>query len=623
MTEIKDKLVIVESLENLHKHNKKTYATKNELSSAHTNIDMLNSRIDTLIPDYEGDGYEEIADIRVGYDGTAYSKAGNAIRTQISNVVNDIKNLTQGMVLTTDNLIDTRIADDWNQGTIDDSTDVVNVVSNAIRISGKTIYFGGISSGNISSISIYSFTEEGTQISSKMVLLSDTKWKNNSMYISSATSYIIVEIRIASGYGGITPTLLATIAPKLFVSETMQTEDSFYYSTKLANMESLVSDVKDNSNNIEATANRVENLEENTGTLKTWKQTLSSTPQFMHVETTEAKCMCTYDKYLYVCGGYRFEQWDISCEFAPKLVAKAYPLSGLNMRAYQMAITNDGAYIYMAARLTSPGYTGEEFAGGLFIMDTSTLEIVNRIEYNAKTSGVEMSADETLMAVNLQVGGLVFYDIGNDRVNPVQLYEHREEDGQITNEYQRGEFVAIDDCLYYIVAGFSDGIRIWDCTNKDNISLVSFVSIVENMGLDGAHVFDVTINYPYVYATIAPWTNLVNTEGAYYGLEVLDISDMSNILTKFIPIDAEDINMYGASDPKPCEIERIGTRLILNNGDKGVAIYTIEDGANPIYRGCVPCGGEEAHGLHVTRDGRLFVGNAFVEPFKVRMFRGV
>lgn len=588
-----------------------------------------------------------INDICNGFDGVSYDTAGIAVRTQINNVndkINSINNRTSilenNMMLTTDNLIDTRVATDWYQGSItpDNATSVLFVHSDKIPVTEGTLYFGGADSQTqISAIHVYTFTDD-ENYTGKIKMISDV-WSNNKIEISQDVKYIVVDISIKPGLGGITPEKLANLSPLLFVSTRLYTESDYEYKRISFTANAIVNKVSkatelagQNKTSIEELTSDVEETKSVIAEIETavaqndvmsWRSALARMPQFMYTETTEAKCITTYGNYLYVCGAYRMEKWDVSIEFNPQLISKAYPLSGLSMKAYQMCTSKDGQYLYMAARLRTPGYTGEAFAGGLFILKTEDMSVVKRIEYNAKASGVEMNKEGTLLAVNLQLGGWVLYDIASNAAEPIELFRKTETAGQQTIEYQKGEFLSIGDNSYYTVAGYIDGIKIWNITDTSNATLVTTIENWNISGLENSHVFDVTIRYPYVYCTIAPITTYVNTEGAPYGILVLDITDLSDIKNTFVQIPVSDINIYSAGDPNPCEIEQYKNKLILNNGNQGLAVFDITDESNPVYRGCIPCDSEEAHSLHVTKDGRLFVGTAYIEPFTVRIFRGI
>lgn len=355
----------------------------------------------------------------------------------------------------------------------------------------------------------------------------------------------------------------------------------------------------------------------------TWKETLKMTPRFSLFEAKEAMAIASYGDYLYVGGAYGLQKFNVIKEHNVA-VAKNQFFSQVNMsghRIYQMAVSKDGNHLYVAHRLTSPGYTGEEYAGALSIFSTNDLSLEKQIPYNAKCSGVELNADKTMLALNMQLGGFALYDISTAPADPTLLYEYRARDGQQAEEWQKGEFLAVGDKQYYVVAGYTDGIHIYDITAPASTTEVARWEV--NDGTAIHHVFDVTISYPYIYATIAPIVTLVNTEDVHYGVVVLDVSDMANITSEVYDMDTEDINLYAAGDPMPCEIERYGDKLLLNNGDKGVAVFSVLEDGTAQYRGCIPCDGEPVHSLHTTADGRIFVGCAYVNPANVRLFRGV
>lgn len=56
-------------------------------------INVLQSRVDNIIPDgTQTQGNTELLDIRVGFNGKIYQSAGDSVRNQVSNVVNEISN---------------------------------------------------------------------------------------------------------------------------------------------------------------------------------------------------------------------------------------------------------------------------------------------------------------------------------------------------------------------------------------------------------------------------------------------------------------------------------------------------------------------------------------------------
>lgn len=62
---------------------------------ARENIDLANKRIDNITANANvTDGNSELVDIRIGYDGTEYNSAGEAVRGQFDNLKGDLSNLS-------------------------------------------------------------------------------------------------------------------------------------------------------------------------------------------------------------------------------------------------------------------------------------------------------------------------------------------------------------------------------------------------------------------------------------------------------------------------------------------------------------------------------------------------
>lgn len=77
-------------------------------SSAIPNINLLSARVDEIASLDEGSttGDAELADIRVGYDGTTYANAGTAVRTQVGNLATVTGNLEDLETEEKTNLVD-------------------------------------------------------------------------------------------------------------------------------------------------------------------------------------------------------------------------------------------------------------------------------------------------------------------------------------------------------------------------------------------------------------------------------------------------------------------------------------------------------------------------------------
>ena len=76
-----------------------TDSLKNEFDTGKHDISVLNGRVDTVtsLPSGSTAGNAELADIRVGANGTTYPNAGNAVRGQISELKSECKQLIVNM----------------------------------------------------------------------------------------------------------------------------------------------------------------------------------------------------------------------------------------------------------------------------------------------------------------------------------------------------------------------------------------------------------------------------------------------------------------------------------------------------------------------------------------------
>lgn len=76
-----------------------TDSLKNELDTCKNDVSLLNGRVDTVtsLPSGSTTGDAELADIRVGANGTTYPNAGGAVRGQISELKGDIVNVEKNV----------------------------------------------------------------------------------------------------------------------------------------------------------------------------------------------------------------------------------------------------------------------------------------------------------------------------------------------------------------------------------------------------------------------------------------------------------------------------------------------------------------------------------------------
>lgn len=168
-------------------------------------------------------------------------------------------------------------------------------------------------------------------------------------------------------------------------------------------------------------------------------------------------------------------------------------------------------------------------------------------------------------------------------------------------ECQHGKFCELDDgTLYFVSAGFGDGIHIWDLTpmlNGEHVVLYNWKGKTLGTAVWGesgksAHTFDCVVNYPYIFATMGPSRaafeedSMNGTHNATMGLITLNISDLSNITAKATLIDALDHGTYALDgDTRPTRIAKIDDYVFMNNSERGLSVFNVSDPEAPVYLG--------------------------------------
>ena len=243
--------------------------------------------------------------------------------------------------------------------------------------------------------------------------------------------------------------------------------------------------------------------------------------------------------------------------------------------------------------------------GKVFILDKSTLNILNKINLDYRVTG--LAIDNNIMVVS-GLCNIKFYDISNP-TRPRHLYTYqpsfdRDMQGVTTYRYAGRTYAFI--CCY------CTGFMIWDITDKNNIKMLcdedfSDILINGNPIKMKLNCFSSVINYPYAYLTISPTPSYVSSYKNMAGILTLDISNLSNILKDLSFIPSIDLTDNTSGDPSPTRIGCYGNTLFLNNRDKGVAVFDLL-GNKPTYRETYKVG-NSINPITITPDGRMFVGD--------------
>lgn len=280
-------------------------------------------------------------------------------------------------------------------------------------------------------------------------------------------------------------------------------------------------------------------------------------------------------------------------------------------------------YIYVVARSsgdprTRPA-TPEDKYGAFIIVNKSTMTIESTQFINGKCTGITIhehgtGANKVVYIVLNARQELVKFGIidNNDPTSvtwkqteyfdqyPVAALPAGATKNMLVNEHQKGGIFheTEDGKVLYIVAGFGDGVYVWDVTDTagSNVTLAGRFRFTKAFA-DKYHTFSCVVEYPYVYATLAPNSDVFaadfDVNRGYCtgstrreGILTLDISNLDNITysVQNIPVDDMSICDY-PFDTLPTIVRKSEDKLFLNNGDRGVAIYDISTPDRPIYLG--------------------------------------
>lgn len=310
---------------------------------------------------------------------------------------------------------------------------------------------------------------------------------------------------------------------------------------------------------------------------------------------------------VYTMGYYGIRKY-LSKEGKLELLAEQDDFCNNTLIARSSVINDE--VIYVMCRSFLPGITevddDEYNNGAIIVLNKSNLEIKKVIFSDIKY--VEADAESGLLVVS----GLQGFDIYNieDQKNPrvVQSYRYP----------QRKEFQGMDvynhgDSLYLAVATYAAGFEIWNISDTDSIYQVRSVSMgaikdMSDKNCSGNMVFDLLVDYPYLYATMAP---LNKTFGKNEEVRGAVIYDIEKNIAKVVKIPYASWYSVGIGDKEPTFIDKYGDCVVTNFADKGIAVFKIDNKGGMRYLRTEDVGNDGAHvqPIHITNEGLVISGN--------------
>ena len=298
------------------------------------------------------------------------------------------------------------------------------------------------------------------------------------------------------------------------------------------------------------------------------------------VNSTYPSINTVEDKSVYAGAYSNLYKIDITVESEPKLsISKA-----LNNKLSCTGLAVKGNYLYACYRDGTAATDRNESvpAGMLYICDIDTLEIVKTLELDWKATRIIIH--DNIMIVNLQLKGWDLYDITN-QTSPVLKYSYRVPEGDF-DEYQGGYVFEQNNEVYYVTASFGLGLHFYKITNTETPEKIGDFLFSWYEKLNGiVHTYDVIVEYPYVYATIAT-TDPINygTEKDYRGIYKIDIRDFSLLKEETadsIPFQIAKVNSTDLStekiggDTMPSKMAKYKNIIITNSNRNGLFVFDL------------------------------------------------
>lgn len=295
------------------------------------------------------------------------------------------------------------------------------------------------------------------------------------------------------------------------------------------------------------------------------------------------------------------------------LISSVHSLSDLSCDALAIGIITHSNntelliddYYYNPTDIDKVSYVN----GALAIIDKNSLSVVNRFNYDLKVCGVGQIKDRLI--VNF-LDGFNVYKLENP-LRPELIYTYRPE---IFTEYQGVDLFEVNDRIYAISATYTNGFAIIDLTDENDIKIIKtidFSGILVNGETiqDKCYTFDVIVDYPYAWATIASQNSYVSTELDHRGVVAINLTDLMNPTMSFTELPKSRLSVfYKNGDQTPTRITKCGNRIIVNNCEFGVDVFDIGvDGKLTYNTGIVMPNVCSSNAICATEDGRLFIGD--------------
>ena len=257
-------------------------------------------------------------------------------------------------------------------------------------------------------------------------------------------------------------------------------------------------------------------------------------------------------------------------------------------------------YLFVTTRNWLPGSKGEKDMGALLVMSKRDLKIIRAIVSDIKL--IEAHTEGNSLVVS-GIGGFNIFDISEPN-RPKLVFKYRRKDYR---EYQGFDVMQHEGKLYAAFALFSQGMELWDITNRRNPRRLAD----ERLPMKGQSM-DLVCDYPKIYATIGPEQYGIKGENDIRGLIVYDISEIPVVKKDVVTIPSSEYYSRTTGDCQPIYLCRYHDKLYLNFSEKGLAVFNIQDKEKPRYSELIDVGRRALiQPITVSSKGDVYAGSYY------------
>lgn len=244
--------------------------------------------------------------------------------------------------------------------------------------------------------------------------------------------------------------------------------------------------------------------------------------------------------------------------------------------------------------------------GKITVIDKNTLEPKKIINVEYPVTGMATQGNRLVVA---GLDGVNVYNIA-DADNPELVYSYRPSEFR---DIQNLKIYEHNGRVYAFICKYTRGVLILDITDLDNVFIAKEDEFegwkYKNLS-NAIYCYDVVIDYPYAYATIAPHPSYVSKIPEACGILSMNISDLNNITKTLFLMNSSDITSNKKGDISPTRIARYGNTLFVNNRDRGLAAYNIKEKGVLEYKGLVEFNNATSiNCINITDAGYIFLGD--------------